>query len=172
MNAKHYDQELRAVGQALETQAITVFEMKTETDHYIVNGKPERPSSLLGILRQLHKLGWKPGPRTMTLGPQEIASIERRGRTQRKNPDSLPDFYSLANTLRTVGAYLNSKNADLLGMQKRPLTVTLLYQSDRGHPHVEDRTIASFYEIFVELYGRRSRDARPAPRPNPKTLSM
>jgi hypothetical protein len=152
-----YDQELRAIGQALEAQSISVFEMKPEVDHYIVNGTPERPSSLLDALRQLPKQGWNPGPRTLTLGPQEIAGLERQGRSQRKKPDSLPDFYNLSNTLRTVGAYLNSKNAALLGIQKRPLTLTLLYQSSNGHPQVEDRTIASFYEIFVELYGRRAR---------------
>jgi hypothetical protein len=33
----------------------------------------------------------------------------------------------------------------------------LLYQNDGGHPHVEDRTIASFYEIFINQHGKRAR---------------
>jgi hypothetical protein len=44
----------------------------------------------------------------------------------------------------------------LLQIQKHPLTVTVLYQNQNGHPHVEDRTIASFYDFFVEQYGKRS----------------
>lgn len=158
MNDKpQYDQELRALGQALEAQGISVFEMKKGLGRYLVNGTPEKPGSLLGALRQLQKQGWKNGPVTLNLGPADLAGIERQGRTRRKSPDSLPDFYNLSNMLRTVGAYLDGRNAELLGMQKQPLTMTLLYQSGNGHPHVEDRTIASFYEIFVDQYGRRLR---------------
>ena len=42
MNGKpQYDQELRAIGQALEAQGISVFEMKNQLGRYIVNGTPE-----------------------------------------------------------------------------------------------------------------------------------
>jgi hypothetical protein len=51
------------------------------------------------------------------------------------------------------------KNARLLEIQKRPLTLTLTYQTMGGRPFVEDRTIASFYKTFIELHGSRARPA-------------
>ena len=71
--------------------------------------------------------------------------------------NALPDFYNVSNMLRTLGAYLEAKNARLLEIQKRPMTVTILYQNESGHPDVEDRTIASFYNFFIEQYGKRAR---------------
>jgi hypothetical protein len=88
---------------------------------------------------------------------QEIEEIERQGKKKRDKSGRLPDFYNLSNTLRTLGAYLNSKEAELLELHKRPFTVTLLYQNNHGHPHMEDRTIASFFDVFVERHGKRSR---------------
>ncbi len=94
---------------------------------------------------------------------QEIEEIERQGKKKRARSGRLPDFYNLSNTLRTLGAYLNSKDAQLLELHKRPLTVTLLYQNNDGHPHMEDRTIASFFNVFIEMHGRRSRPAELTP---------
>ena len=90
-------------------------------------------------------------------GAEEIEEIERQGKKKRAKSGRLPDFYNLSNTLRTLGAYLNSKDAQLLELHKRPLTVTLLYQNNDGHPHMEDRTLASFFNVFIEMHGKRSR---------------
>ena len=152
-----YDQELRAIGQALEAQGISVFEMKRDSDGYVITGAPEKPNSLIDAFRQFRKHGWNTGPLTLNLGRQEILRLEWRGCSRRRNPDALPDFYSVSNLLRTIGAHLDRKNAELLGLEKRPLSLTLLYQTGDGHPHVEDRTIASFYDTFIDQYGRRGR---------------
>ena len=93
----------------------------------------------------------------MSYDAQQIEELERLGRKRRTKLGGLPDFYNLSNLLRTLGGYLEIKNAELLRIQKQPLTVTLLYQNDGGHPHVEDRTIASFYEIFLGQHGKRER---------------
>jgi hypothetical protein len=44
-----------------------------------------------------------------------------------------------------------------LELHIRPLTVTLLYQNRDGHPQMEDRTIASFFNVFTEMHGKRGR---------------
>ena len=158
MNHKQpYQHHLRVIGQALEAQSINVFELKCETSRYLVNGTPEKPTSLVGMLRQWRSQGWKSGARTTSYDLQDIEGLERSGRGRRAKPDGLPDFYNLSNLLRTLGTYLETQNAELLQIQKRPMTVTLLYQNDGGHPHVEDRTIASFYELFVEQHAKRAR---------------
>lgn len=158
MSAKvQYDQDLRAIGQALEAEGISVFEMKRDPSRYVISGAPEQPTRLLQALRQLKTRLRESGPRTLTFGQQELSRLHWRGCSARKAADALPDFYDLSSTLRTVGAYLDAQKAELLGLQKRRLSLTLLYHNGDGYPRVEDRTIASFYDLFVQQYGRRSR---------------
>ena len=152
-----YDQDLRAIGQALEIRGISVFEIKNQPGRYIVRGTPDRPSSVIASMRRWVQGGGSDASGTINYTPQEIEEIERQGKKKRVKSGRLPDFYNLSNTLRTLGAYLKSKDAQLLELHKRPLTVTLLYQNNNGHPHMEDRTIASFFNVFIEMHGRRSR---------------
>ena len=152
-----YDRDLRAIGQALEIRGITVFEIKNQPGRYIVRGTPDKPSSLIASMRRWTHKGESDDTGTINYSAQEIEEIERQGKKKRVKSGRLPDFYNLSSTLRTLGAYLNSKNAQLLELHKRPLTVTLLYQNNHGHPHMEDRTIASFFNVFVESHGKRSR---------------
>jgi len=49
---KSYDQQLRAIGQSLEAQRITVFELRRRGDQYLVKGQPEKETSLLAVLRE------------------------------------------------------------------------------------------------------------------------
>jgi hypothetical protein len=155
-----YNRELRAVGQALEARGISNFELKARPGQYVVSGKPEKPASLMEALRQLRNNNWQHGERTITFTPQDINELEIKGKTRRRVAGRLPDFYNVSNILRTVGAYLDGKNARLVEIQKRPLTLTLLYHRTRGYPEVEDRTIVSFYETFIELHGKRARSSK------------
>jgi hypothetical protein len=152
-----YEKDLRAIGQALERRALTVFEIKNQPGRYIVRGTPDKPSSVMdGLRRWIQKNETDPSG-AIHYTPHEIDELERQGKKKRMAPGRLPDFYNLSNTLRTLGAYLSSQNAELLEIHKRPLTVTLLYQNQNGHPRMEDRTIASFFNVFLEMHGRRSR---------------
>lgn len=152
-----YDRDLRAIGQALEIRGITVFEIKNQAGRYVVRGTPDKPLSLIASMRRWARKREGDASSTINYSAQEIEEIERQGKKKRVKSGRLPDFYNLSNTLRTLGAYLNSKDAELLELHKRPLTVTLLYQNNHGHPHMEDRTIASFFNVFVERHGKRNR---------------
>jgi hypothetical protein len=152
-----YDQDLRAIGQALDMRGITVFELKNQPGRYVVRGTADKPSSVLASLRRLLMGIGKEESSTFNYDTQDIERLEREGKKKRVKAGRLPDFYSLSNLLRTLGAYLNSKNAELLELHKRPLSVTLLYQTTDGHPHMEDRTLASFFNVFIEMHGKRGR---------------
>src|SRR5215510_13630595 len=151
-----YDQDLRAIGQALENRGITVFDLKNQVGRYVVRGTPEKPASVIHSMRQWMRGSASDSSGTINYSAQEIEEIERQARKKRVKSDRLPDFYNLSSTLRTLGAYLKAKDAHLLELHKRPLTVTLLYQNNDGHPHMEDRTVASFFNLFIELHGRRN----------------
>ncbi len=157
MGTAVYHQELRAIGQALEAQDISSFELKNQSGTYAVTGAPDRPNTLRGAFRQWRNGNWRRGTRTVTYAAQAINALERKGQSQRATSGRLPDFYNTSTILRTVGAYLDIKHASLIEIQKRALTITLLYQISGGHPQVEDRTIASFYKTFIEMHARRSR---------------
>ena len=153
----YYDHDLRAIGQALDLRGITVFELKNESGGYAVRGSADKASSVLVNLRRLLMRTCKDESSTFNYTAPEIERLEREGKKKRVKAGRLPDFYSLSNTLRTLGAYLDAKNAELLELHKRPLSVTLLYQTRDGHPHMEDRTLASFFNVFIEMHGKRGR---------------
>lgn len=155
-----YDRHLRAIGQSLEARQISVFELKNEAGQYTIRGVPEKAANLRTRLRHWrNRLNGEPLELSLVYRAAEIDRLSSEGHLRRAKADRLPDFYSLANTLRTVGQYLESKNASLLELHKSPLSVTLLYQDQDGHPNMEERSIASFYNFFVALHGSRHKGA-------------
>ncbi|TMA61097.1 MAG: hypothetical protein E6J73_12540 [Deltaproteobacteria bacterium] len=157
--SKSYPQQLRSIGQSLEAQRIQIFELTCHDDQFVVKGEPEKEASMLAALRH-----WQQRRRrsdglnaSLTFTSQDIDQLERQGRSQRAQPNRLPDFYSLPNTLRTVGHYLELKGSELLEMQKRQLSLTLLSRNKDGHPEIEERSIASFYNLFLRLHDKRGK---------------
>jgi len=152
-----YDQHFRAIGQSIEIKRISIFELKNESGRYVVRGVPDKNANLLARFRDWrNRMQGASHETRINYATGEIERLEMEGRSKRAKADRLPDFYSLPNTLRTVGSYLNSKNAELLELHKSPLSVTLLYHNENGHPNMEERSIASFYNLFVALHGKRN----------------
>jgi hypothetical protein len=153
---KSYDQQLRNIGQSLEAQRILVFELSHHGERFIVKGEPEKEMSLLAMLRNWQRRRRSEGLNSsLSFTDQDIDQLDRQGRAQRSRANRLPDFHSLASTLRTVGSYLDLKGAELLEIHKRQLSMTILSRNKHGHPEYEERTIASFYDLFVRMHERR-----------------
>jgi hypothetical protein len=68
----------------------------------------------------------------------------------------MPNFGKLSNALRTIGLYLESKQAKFSDLQVRPLTITLSYKDSDGQQQIEDRTIRSFYSLSLDFYEKRA----------------
>jgi hypothetical protein len=153
-----YDRALRAIGQALEGQEFKVVDVKSSGENYIVSGDPAKVSGLQALLAtwQGQHLRRK-GPFKIRYTFEDIARLEYKGRARRSAPDRIPDFRTLSNFLRTVGAYLDRKGARLLHVQKNEKTVTLVYQAEQGPPEIEERTVASFNYLFSEMHRRRKK---------------
>jgi hypothetical protein len=153
-----YHQQLRSIGQSLEAQRITIFELSHRGDRIVIKGEPEKEKSLLATLRSWQKQRRREGLNSsLSFTTQDLDQIDRQERAKRSQANRLPDFYSLANTLRTVGWYLDLKRAQLLEMQKHQLSLTILSRNASGHPEYEERTIVSFYDLFVSLHDRRGK---------------
>jgi hypothetical protein len=152
-----YDQQLRTIGQSLEAQRIKLFELHQRGERYVVKGEPEKERTLLAALRSWQKHKRSAGlDASLNYSLADIDELDRQGRGQRSQANRLPDFHRLSNTLRTVGYYLDQKGSKLVELHKRELSISILSQNQAGHPEFEERSVASFYELFVRLHGRRS----------------
>jgi hypothetical protein len=161
-STQSHQHHLHNIGQSLEAQRISVFELRYEDGRFVAKGNPEKEVSLLATLRQWQKRWRQKGLNgSLAYAPGDIEQLERQGRTKRSRPNRLPDFYSLPNVLRTLGAYLDSRHAELIELHMTPLTLTLLYRNRDGHPGFEERSIASFYDFFLKLHGRRHQTTLP-----------
>lgn len=153
---KSYDRQLRTIGQSLEAQRINVFELASQGDSYVVKGEPDKERSLLATLRNWQRRLRSEGLHSsLTFTPYDIDELDRQGRSRRSNTNRLPDFHSLPNTLRMVGSYLDSKEAALIELRKRELSFSILSRSKHGHPEFEEKSLGSFYDLFVKLHSQR-----------------
>ena len=155
---KSYDQQLRTIGQSLEAQRINVFELSSQGDGYVIKGEPDKETSLLAALKN-----WQRRLRSAAIDAEliftstDIDELDRQGRAHRSKTNRIPDFHSLPNTLRMVGSYLEAKNAELIELRKHQLSFSILSRSKFGHPEFEEKSLGSFYDLFVELHSKRSR---------------
>jgi hypothetical protein len=155
---RSYRHQLRSIGQSLEAQRINVFDLTCHGGRFVVKGEPEKETSLLATLRQWQQRRRSEGLNaSLTYTTHDIEQLDRQGRALRKQANRLPDFYSLPNTLRTVGHYLELKGSVLLELHKRQLSLTLLSRNKDGHPEMEERSIASFYDLFLKLHSQRGK---------------
>ena len=152
---RRYDEDLRAIGQALEARDINVFVLKRLAENYAIEAMPEQTGSK--VRQWLHRLRSGSRAKLLTLARADVERLSQTGKAKRSKAGQLTDFRKLSNTLRTIGAYLDSREVELLELQKRRISITLLYRDKAGHEREEDRAISSFYRLFLELYGKRTR---------------
>jgi hypothetical protein len=167
VGSRHYDEELRAIGQALEARDISVFELKRVEDLYVIQGMPDQADSIHSKVRQwLRHFHRRSTTDPMILGAVEVEQFSQAGREKRSKPGQLTDFRTVPNILRTVGAYLDSREVELLILQKRRISITLSYRDKTGQERQEDRSISSFYRVFLELCGKRGQKQETPLQPN------
>jgi hypothetical protein len=153
---RRYDEDLRAIGQALEARDIIDFELKRLADLYVIQGMPEQAASLRSKVRQwLWRLRSRPAADPIILSSGEVEQLSQAGRAKRSNSGQLTNFRSVPSILRTIGAFLDAGELELVELQKRRISITLSYRDKTGQQREEVRSISSFYRLFLELCGKR-----------------
>ena len=156
MAARNYSEDLRAIGQILEARNINVFEIKQLADLYVIRGTPEPPKSLGSkLIVWTRRVRDSSETDPLILQWPDLEKLAEEGRAQRSTAAGVTEFRQLSNLLRTIGAYLDSSEVELVALEKRPISITLSYR-DGGEEIQEDRSISSFYEDFVELCRQRA----------------
>jgi hypothetical protein len=161
---RRYDEDLRAIGQALEARDINVFVLKQLAENYVIEGMPDPTGSK--VRQWLQRLRSGSSAKLLTLARADVERLSQTGKAKRSTWGQLTDFRKLSNTLRTIGAYLDSREVELLELQKRRISITLSYRDNTGHERQEDRSIFSFDRVFLELYGKRNQQQKTPLQPN------
>jgi hypothetical protein len=151
---RRFDEELRSIGQALNVRGVTSFELNhAQVGYFIKDLGEHRPSLRSGLRRWLQG---QSGDQTYGFDLAEVEALSKAGRAQRSSSGQLTHFRDLPNVLRTLGAYVDSKEGVLIELCKLPISVKLRYRDKSGYEQTEERPVSSFYDFFLELCKKRS----------------
>jgi hypothetical protein len=180
-DATPYDQELRAVGQGLESLGITDFDLEVEGDGYFVLGKAtqssqEKAGDAIRKRRLRNKLrgAWQSvtvrlpmngtGPKIASgstllrvlFTPEGIDRLQQEGREKRRADSpgiSNPD--RLSQVLRMVGEYLNRRSGKLFKICKRKDCIAFEYETALEPRALEKWKISDLYDFWLQLPNQR-----------------
>ena len=173
-------QQLRAVGQGLESLDVVDFELQAEGDGYFALGLPRTPvkaanatsESTQNNLRSTLQNAWyslisrgSADSKTenvtshvlrILFTPEGILKLEREGIAKRsENSAGVPNLNKLAQVLRMVGEYLETKSGRLLKASKRQDRVSFEYATASSDLVKEDWKLSALYEFWLEMSTQR-----------------
>jgi hypothetical protein len=89
---------------------------------------------------------------------EELNCQDEELQEPRHDANQMPDPYSLSNTLRAVGAFLDRKpGIKLLFAANRGQEVAILYETREGARNLEEYPISALYEFQVKEYIKRKK---------------
>ena len=141
-----YAEELRAVGQALQEQGFVSIDLEVEGDGYRVRAQTDRSkkadSSFAAIVKQfrlsidsLLQTKEQATPRSVELryGAEEIQELIQEGVARRFDTHAVPEHFSLSNSLRQTGAYVDRlDHATLVRVVVKGRWITIRYKNGCG----------------------------------------
>ena len=175
----NYSRILRVVGQKLEPLRPETYEVVSYGNCYLVRcrvkedsqGKKEEEKKVRGLAAFLRlwreqetpSMDEKPNAAT-SMNVEFLYSLEELNRRDEEHtqpscdPNAMPDPYSLSNTLRSVGEFLDRKpDIKLLFASNRGQEVVILYETKGGVRHLEEYPISTIYEFWVKEYVKRKK---------------
>jgi len=175
----NYSRILRVIGQTLEPLRPETYEVVCYGNCYLVRcrvkqnnqGKKEEEKKVRGLAaflrlwREQEKPSIPDNPSEQTsMNVEFLYSLDELTRQdeERKEPrsdaDAMSDPYSLSNTLRVVGEFLDRKpNAKLLFASNHGQEVVILYETKPGVRNLEQYPISTLYEFWVKQYVSRKK---------------
>ena len=157
-SASAYAQNLRAIGQALEDLHLEILDLQADGNEYLVRGRVEaRRQDRHGLKAAWQRLrGQDSQAAKFRYTPLDVDRLEMAGQLRRRDPNGMPDPYSLSSILRSVGASVDLMGARLLRVTKRNQWLTIQYETALGGRNLDERTVSSLYDFFVHMYLHRS----------------
>ena len=182
-NSQGFAHQLRALGQALEKFSFSAFDLELRSGTYLVTGtavsNDQIKFSFSRFVREL--LGGSIARATVTradnqvdlrFSAEEIEGFELSGKTNRKNPDKMPDPYSVSQILRGAGSFLDNNSVTaVVSISLKGRWVTVNYQTAEGRLEQAKQDLEYFYDYWVKMYLRRSNRAK-LPSPSEPTVRV
>jgi hypothetical protein len=141
-----YAAAFRCIGQELQSQNIEVFELRSHADRFRLQyGDPNPPYT---------------GIKELVFSKETLQMIDRDGRRRRGQSTGEIRFDSIAEMLRTVGQYIDTKLGYLRWINNSgsssDAAFELEYQTRAGQVQVETLTMSFIREASVRMYQRRT----------------
>jgi hypothetical protein len=139
---------LRTIGQDLQSRDIKAFIITREGDRVSVQGSYQSPPS--------------PTPINLEYSSKEIDELDgERGQNREEAPPS-GDFFTLAQTLRAIGGYIDKKGGRFFRISNNECSggegfFRIEYETAGGSRVVDDRAGGAVYDICVSMYKLRGR---------------
>lgn len=150
---EHYSSALRCVGQALQKRNIDVFDLKCEDESFFLQcGDPNPP--YLSLIELRYSL-------------DDLISIERKARENRRDSQKIVSFEGLPETLRAVGRYVDKRRGRLLRIWNTDPSpsgdaIKVEYRTRDRNFHSEEFPTTAIYDVSVGMYKERAKSARRA----------
>jgi hypothetical protein len=165
-----YAQIFRIIASALEKLQVESFDLEIKHDEYYIRGYAktdaanpalgrERSNNFAGAWRKIRNRFFPQPPGVsfeLHYTPENLRDLELAGRSQRGSSPGYPHAQSLTETLRSVGGFLDSKQARLSRLSMRGRWITMHYKSPQGHLVVEEHTAISLHNFWVSMCARRA----------------
>jgi hypothetical protein len=156
-----YSQVLRVIGQSLEERGVEDFSLAWQDGEFVVRGKRVAPSERRWIDKLLgQKAGDVERNVEIHYALKSILWLQIRGEGMRKDPNRIPDYFRLSQTLRTVGNYIENRAMPIVSLRRGGGTLYLEFQERSGKKRVEEHGMGSFENYFLRTYLRRRNDRR------------
>ena len=155
---------LRAIGQDLEVRGVTQFELTPATDGYLVRVPYSGSKVDETIETDSHGVSRRRSassrPLELTYSFAAIDGLDERGRAKRGTGSGMPDFFSLSQCLRALGVVIDSKQGQLLQLdrntQKSTIpSIVVQYRTSTGERIREEHSLPNLYDYCVHLYKTR-----------------
>ena len=170
-------QELRAVGQGLESLDVDDFDLHAEGEGYFALGMPRAAANVpspvaTAGLKQVLQNAWQSftghidktnsasettsGVLRVLFTPEGILRLESEGKAKR-NEDSagVPNLNKLAQILRIIGEYVDAKSGRLLKARKRRDRISFDYETAPNKRVSEEWNLVQLYEFWLKASDQR-----------------
>ena len=172
-----HDRVLRTLGALLQQAGFTDYELRVNGVVYTILGQvAAQHSAPRSLLRQIFGLSGvgkqcqQPAVRELQYSITELLNSETESRERRQQPTQMPDPYSAAQILRSVGCFLDKREGSrLLGVTVKDRWVEIDYVTADGRAQKEKQDFEYFYDYWVKMYMQRSTRAK-LPPPSDPTL--
>jgi hypothetical protein len=142
---------LRVIGQDLEIRGIKAFDIRAEGDKILVQCGYQMPPAAT--------------PVTLSYTPRDLREMRPQGEEKRGQALERRDFFTLSQTLRAIGGFVDEQKARLIRLSNNDFTgadvvFRIEYETRAGERLIDNRSGSAIYDLCVNMYKRRGKLAR------------